>query len=325
MGIAHFGLLLCAWPGAPAATPQTVSAEQPKAAEAKAFIDKVNPELRAHQIKSSTAEWIKNTYLTDDTERSAAQANEASLAYQTAAVKEAARFKDVPALDANTARMLEILRTRGAGPSDPARRLELTTVAAKLSGIYGNGKWGGPDGKRECKDLEQLSVLMAKSRIPDHLLGNMWAQEWTNIYPLVEPYPVQHSLDVDGALAAQKWDWKRMVKTGEGFYPSLGLDPLPPTFWERSMFVKPRDREVICHASAWDVLDDNDLRIKTCIKPSEEDLQMIHHELGHNYYQHYHYKLPFLLQGGAHDGFHKATANSTLLSMTPRTLHTPHL
>jgi peptidyl-dipeptidase A len=416
MRIAPFAFLLCACAGAPAATPQTVPAEsrRPTAAEAKAFIDKVNPELRARQIKSSTAEWIKNTYLTDDTERSAAQANEASLAYQTAAVKEAARFKDVPALDANTARMLEILRTRGAGPSDPARRLELTTVAAKLSGIYGKGKWCGPDGKRECKDLEQLSVLMAKSRsydelldawagwrtisrpmrplfarrvellnegareagfanegdrwrtgydmppesfekqterlwsqvaplyaelhcyvrarlqktygkdkvpdgapIPAHLLGNMWAQEWTNIYPLVEPYQVQHGLDVDVALAAQKWDWKRMVKTGEGFYTSLGLDPLPPTFWERSMFVKPRDREVICHASAWDVLNDDDLRIKTCIKPTEEDLQMIHHELGHNYYQHYHYKLPFLLQGGAHDGFHEAIGDSIVLSMTP--------
>ena len=101
MRIVPLGLLLCACAGAPAATPQTVPAEPPRptAAEAKAFIDKVNPELRARQIKSSTAEWIKNTYLTDDTERSAAQANEASLAYQTAAVKEAARFKDVPGLD----------------------------------------------------------------------------------------------------------------------------------------------------------------------------------------------------------------------------------
>jgi peptidyl-dipeptidase A len=108
-----------------------------------------------------------------------------------------------------------------------------------------------------------------------------------------------------------------MVKTGESFYTSLGLDPLPATFWERSMFLKPRDREVICHASAWDVQNDNDLRIKVCIKPTEEDLQMIHHELGHNYYQHYHYQLPYLLQGGAHDGFHEAIGDSIVLSMTP--------
>jgi len=174
-----------------------------------------------------------------------------------------------------------------------------------------------------CYVRAQLQKTYGKERVPDgapipaHLLGNMWAQEWTNIYPLVEPYQEKQNLDVDGALVSQKWDWKRMVKTGESFYTSLGLDPLPSTFWERSMFLKPRDREVICHASAWDVQNDNDLRIKVCIKPTEEDLQMIHHELGHNYYQHYHYKLPFLLQGGAHDGFHEAIGDSIVLSMTP--------
>jgi peptidyl-dipeptidase A len=172
-------------------------------------------------------------------------------------------------------------------------------VRAKLQKTYGKDK------------------LADGAPIPAHLLGNMWAQEWTNVYPLVEPYKVKESLDVDGALVAQKWDSQRMVKTGESFYTSVGLDPLPKTFWERSMFVKPRDREVICHASAWDVQNDDDLRIKLCIKPTEEDLQTIHHELGHNYYQHYHYKLPYLLQGGAHDGFHEAIGDSIVLSMTP--------
>jgi peptidyl-dipeptidase A len=408
-------LILCACAAAPQTPPAaTGPAPAPTAAEAKAFIDKVSPELRAVGIKSSTAEWIKSTYITDDTERAAAQANEASLAAQTAAVKEAARYKDLPGLDESTARMLENLRVRGAGPEDRAHRLELTTLSQKLSGTYGKGKWCGTGGKKECRDLEQLSALMAKSRdwdvlqdawvgwrtvakpmrplyarrvellnegaqevgyanegdrwrsgydmspeafeketqrlweqvkplyddlhcyvraqlqktygkdkvpdgapIPAHLLGNMWAQEWTNVYPLVEPYKVKESLDVGGALVAQKWDYQRMVKTGENFYTSLGLDPLPKTFWERSVFVKPRDREVICHASAWDVQNDDDLRIKLCIKPTEEDLQTIHHELGHNYYQHYHYKLPYLLQGGAHDGFHEAIGDSIVLSMTP--------
>ena len=174
-----------------------------------------------------------------------------------------------------------------------------------------------------CYVRRQLQKTYGKEKVPDgapipaHLLGNMWAQEWTHIYPLVEPYQAQASLDVDSELLAQKWDWKKMVQTGEGFYTSLGLDPLPASFWERSMFVKPRDREVICHASAWDVQNDNDLRIKMCIQPTEESLQTIHHELGHNYYQHSHYQLPYLLQGGAHDGFHEAIGDSIVLSMTP--------
>ena len=145
----------------------------------------------------------------------------------------------------------------------------------------------------------------------------MWAQEWANIYPLVEPYKGQPSLDVSAALAKQKWDATRMVKTGERFFTSLGLDPLPQTFWERSMLVKPRDREVVCHASAWDVTMNDDLRIKMCIKPTEEDLITIHHELGHNYYYHAYYKLPPLYQSGANDGFHEAIGDALTLSITP--------
>src|SRR5690349_17757794 len=95
--------------------------------------------------------------------------------------------------------------------------------------------------------------------IPAHLLGNMWAQEWPSIYPLVEPFKGQASLDVTAAMVKQGYDPIRMVKLGESFFTSLGLDPLPQTFWERSMFTKPRDREVVCHASAWDVLFENDL------------------------------------------------------------------
>ncbi len=160
-------------------------------------------------------------------------------------------------------------------------------------------------------------VAPAHGPIPAHLLGNMWAQEWGNIYPLVEPYPGVANLDVDAGLKKRGYDELKMVKTGEAFFTSLGLDPLPATFWERSMFKKPRDRDVVCHASAWDVLFDNDLRIKMCVEIKEEDLVTIHHELGHDYYFHYYYKLPFLFQQGANDGFHEAIGDALTLSMTP--------
>jgi peptidyl-dipeptidase A len=182
-----------------------------------------------------------------------------------------------------------------------------------------------------CYVRAQLQKTYGKDRIPSngpipaHVLGNMWAQEWTNVYPLVTPYKGQPSLDVSAALAAQKYDPIKMVKTGERFFTSLGLDPLPKTFWERSMFVKPRDREVVCHASAWDVLMADDLRIKMCIKPTEEDLATIHHELGHNYYFHYYHRLPALYQQGANDGFHEAIGDALTLSITPRYLKSLNL
>ena len=153
--------------------------------------------------------------------------------------------------------------------------------------------------------------------IPAHLLGNMWAQSWENVYPLVEPYPGLVEVDVSAALKAQGWDAIRMVKTGEAFFVSLGLPPLPETFWSRSQLVRPRDREVVCHASAWNIDMRSDLRIKMCIRPTEEDLVTIHHELGHNYYQRAYEGLPALLQNGAHDGFHEAIGDALVLSVTP--------
>ena len=153
--------------------------------------------------------------------------------------------------------------------------------------------------------------------IPAHLLGNMWAQEWQSLYPILEPYKGQPSLDVTAALKAQKYDEVRMVKLGEAFFTSLGLPALPATFWERSMFQKPKDRDVVCHASAWDVHYNNDLRIKMCIKINMEDLTTIHHELGHNYYFSQYYTESMLFQDGAHDGFHEAIGDAIALSITP--------
>jgi peptidyl-dipeptidase A len=127
---------------------------------------------------------------------------------------------------------------------------------------------------------------VGKGPIPAHLLGNMWAQEWQNVYDLVEPYKGESALDVTKHIKARKLDEKAMVRLGESFFVSLGLDPLPPSFWERSLFKTPLDHAAVCHASAWDVTFSNDLRIKMCIEPKEDDLTTIHHELGHDYYFH---------------------------------------
>jgi peptidyl-dipeptidase A len=153
--------------------------------------------------------------------------------------------------------------------------------------------------------------------IPAHLTGNMWAQDWAALYGWIEPYPGEPSLDITKALKKAKYDEVKMVKTGEAFFTSMGLDPLPATFWERSMLTQPKDKKVVCHASAWDLNLSNDLRIKMCIKIDHEDFVTIHHELGHNYYYNNYYTLPVLFQSGAHDGFHEAIGDAVALSITP--------
>jgi peptidyl-dipeptidase A len=409
--LATGALVACSPAASRQATPAgtTAPVQQASPDDPRQFVAKVNVDLKRLTAESSTADWIKSTYITDDTERISAAANERVLAYSSDAAKTATKFKEM-SLDPDTARMLYLLRIASPVIDDPAKRLELTSLGARLEGYYGAAK----DAKG--RDLEDLSKIVDRSRnydelidawrswhdtarpqrqryerfvqlenegargagfanmgdmwragydmpaeqfeketdrlwqqvkplyddlhcyvraqlqktygkdkvpdgkpIPAHLLGNMWAQEWNNIYPLVEPYKGVANLDVDGALAAQKWDATRVVKTGEAFFTSMGLDPLPKTFWERSMIVKPRDRDVVCHASAWDVTLSDDLRIKMCIRdpPTEEDLTTVHHELGHDYYFHAYYRLPFLYQGGANDGFHEAIGDALVLSMTP--------
>ena len=152
--------------------------------------------------------------------------------------------------------------------------------------------------------------------IPAHLLGNMWAQDWANLYDLLEPYEGVAEFDIDSALAGQKYTPQQMVKSAEQFYVSLGLPELPQTFWERSLFTKPADREVICHASAWGLDGGKDLRIKMCIRGTYEDLRTIYHELGHNFYQRAYSEQPPVFQDGAHSGFHEAIGDTITLSMT---------
>ncbi|MDP1026327.1 M2 family metallopeptidase [Sphingomonas sp. KR1UV-12] len=150
------------------------------------------------------------------------------------------------------------------------------------------------------------------------LLGNMWAQEWGNIYDLVAPAGAGDlGYDVGELLTAKSYDPVRMVKQGETFYSSLGFAPLPQTFWQRSQIVKPADREVICHASAWDIDNADDIRIKMCTKVNGDDFTTIHHELGHNYYQRAYKAQPFLYKNGANDGFHEAIGDTIALSITP--------
>ncbi len=413
-----------------------VIVDEKKAAEAKAFAASLETDLKRLWVRSSTAEWIKATYITDDTERNAAAMNEDAMAFIGQAIKKSLTFKGIK-LDPETERMLVLLKVSQSlpAPSDAAKRTELANTAAKLEGLYGKGKFcadghvPGKDAeadKKHCKDLNDLSAVLTKvsekkapsyeeqyeawrgwhetskemrplftrlvelsnegakeigpkdlgelwrsaydmspaefetetdrlwnqvkplydqlhcyvrgklstkygtdrvsatGPIPAHLLGNMWAQEWSNVYPMVEPYQGQPSLDVTAGLQklqkAKKLDEQGLVRIGEKFFTSIGFDALPSTFWERSQFTKPRDRDVVCHASAWDVTFSNDLRIKMCIKLDEEDLITVHHELGHNYYFMQYWQKPVLFQQGANDGFHEAIGDALTLSITPKYL-----
>jgi peptidyl-dipeptidase A len=145
----------------------------------------------------------------------------------------------------------------------------------------------------------------------------MWAQEWGNVYPIVGPKGAGTGYDLASLLKAKKVDERGMVRFGEGFFTSLGFDPLPATFWERSQIVKPRDREVVCHASAWDIDNKDDIRIKMCTEVTAEDFVTVHHELGHNFYQRAYKNQPLLFQNGANDGFHEAIGDAVALSITP--------
>lgn len=153
--------------------------------------------------------------------------------------------------------------------------------------------------------------------IPAHLLGNMWAQSWGNIYDLVAPENADPGYDVTALLAKHNYDEIKMVKGAEKFFTSMGFAPLPDTFYERSLFIKPKDRDVQCHASAWNLDAKDDLRIKMCIQRTGEEFSVIHHELGHNFYQRAYNQQPVYYQESANDGFHEAIGDTIALSVTP--------
>jgi peptidyl-dipeptidase A len=175
--------------------------------------------------------------------------------------------------------------------------------------------------RTKLREKYGAGAVSADGPIPAHLLGNLWAQGWTNIYPLVAPPKADPGYDLTEILKARNLAATDMVKFGERFFVSLGFDPLPETFWKRSMFTRPRDRDVVCHASAWSVDFRDDLRVKMCIQINDEDFTTVHHELGHNFYQRAYNQLPPLFQSGANDGFHEAVGDTIALSITPDYLH----
>ena len=381
---------------------------------AKEFVNELNSEMDEMGRESSAAYWVRATYINEDTAVLASRASERWLEFHTRAVKEAARYEELPK-DVETERALELLKLGSSAPApdDTEKRKRLAQIRTHLPGLYGQGKYCPEDG-RPCQDLEELSNIMAKSRdydelleawqgwrtisppmrsdyvefvqlsnegarelgfddlgelwragydmspeafadesrrlwgqvkplydelhcavrsrlndvygeervpldgpIPAHIFGNMWAQEWSHLYPLMEPYEGLDDLDVTGALEAQEYTAERMTRSAESFFTSLGMPALPDAFWSNSMLTKPRDREVVCHASAWSVDAPEDVRIKMCIEPTQEDLITIYHELGHIYYYLAYADLPNIFQSGAHDGFHEGIGDTVTLSMTP--------
>lgn len=385
----------------------------PTVDEAQRFVAQAEARLLDLWVRGQRADWVNNTYITDDTEILSAQANEAIIAETTAMAQAATRF-DGMALPPDVARKLKLLKLSLVmpAPNSPRLREEETRIVTSMQSDYGKGKYCPKPGV--CYDLGQLEEIMASSRdpkrlleawegwrtvsppmrdrykrfvelsnqgardlgfadtgalwrskydmspdefsaevdrlwgqvqplytalhcyvrgklqekygkelvpdgkpIPAHLLGNMWAQSWENVYDLVKPPQRGSTVDLTALVQGRKMDAKEMVRTGERFFMSLGLPALPETFWERSMLVKPRDREVVCHASAWDVDYLDDIRLKMCIKVDGEDFVTVHHELGHNFYQRAYKNQPPLFRDSANDGFHEALGDTLALSITP--------
>ena len=171
--------------------------------------------------------------------------------------------------------------------------------------------------RTRLRETYGAELVPENGHIPAHLLGNMWAQSWSNVYDLVAPPDADPGYDLTKRLVEKRIDELEMVRYGERFFLSLGFEPLPETFWTRSLFVQPRDRDVVCHASAWDLDAAEDLRIKMCININAEDFTTIHHELGHNFYQRAYKDLSPLYRDSANDGFHEAIGDTLALSITP--------
>ena len=387
----------------------------PPLKDAQAFMDRAESDLLELGIAGSRAQWVQETYITEDTEAIGAEATERIIGRTTELYNQSKRFDslNLPPELRRKFKLLKLSLTLPA-PADPKLRSELTQIAASLSGSYGSGKYCPGNDQTKCLGVDEIGVKMARSRdpkelqelwagwhkvgapmrdryarfvelsnqgarelgfadtgamwrakydmtpeefsadlerlwqqvrplylqlhayvrkrliekygavaerpdgmIPADLLGNVWAQEWGNIYDVVAPAAAPKTYDLGQTLQARNTDAKQMVRYGEGFFTSLGFSSLPETFWQRSMLTKPRDRDVVCHASAWDVDLDRDVRLKLCLHPTADDFTTVHHELGHNYYQMAYRKQPVLFRDGANDGFHEAIGDSIALSITP--------
>jgi peptidyl-dipeptidase A len=396
-------------------SPGSTTSSGASVAEAEKFMNDAEQRLFDLNLKFARADWVKSTFITDDTETMSADANKDLIAATTELAEQVKRFERLN-LSPEVQRKIKLLKLSLTlpAPKDPKERDELTKIAASMEGDYGKGKYC-PDGdKGKCLSLVDMEEIMSTSRdpeqlkkiwlgwhqvsppyrkayqrfvelsnkgakemgfkdtgamwrekydmepdafaaemerlwqqvkplydslytytrhklsekygkdvvaedkpIPAHLLGNMWAQSWGNVYPLLAPANNDRGYDLTQILKSRNTDAKQMVHYGESFFTSLGFEPLPATFWERSMITKPADREVVCHASAWDVDFEKDVRLKMCVQINEEDFTTVHHELGHNYYQMAYAKQPFLFRDSANDAFHEAIGDTIALSVTP--------
>ncbi|MCK9538396.1 M2 family metallopeptidase [Dokdonella sp.] len=431
------------------AAPTAVASETvrtPDAASAHAFVADLNTQLEARYVEPTAAEWVAETYITDDTQMLTSRANERWLKWLSGEIDAARAFDQVADIDPQDRRALEQLKLQTAmpAPKDPAHLTELTQIAARLTAAYGGGKYcKDPADASTCRNLDQLSAILARDRdwdhdldawagwqqvgrgmlkdyqrfvellnegardlgyanvgvmwrsgydmppadfvketdrlwhqvkplyddlqcytrnrlaakyagrmpddgtIPAHITGNMWAQDWSALYPLLEPYPGVGNLDVDARLRAAREalgtrerhalggaptpldiagaerradhdNAVAMVRRAEDFYTSLGFPALPASFYEKSMLLRPRDRDALCHASAWPMaLGSTDMRIKMCIGATEEDQYTIYHEMGHIYYFLAYKDLWPIFQNGANDGFHEAIGDTIRLNITP--------
>jgi peptidyl-dipeptidase A len=413
------GYATAAATSAPKAASKTSAASASMTAQdADAFVDRSEKELGDYSLINNRAQWVNNTYITDDTDALAAYFGTIGTEMDVRLATEAARYQKVAGLNPDTARKLDILRNRIVmpAPATPGAAAELNAITTRLNSSYGKGRgtlagkvmsgndleeqmgtvrnpaqlkemWSswhdtvgspmradytrmveiGNQGARSLgyRDIgamwrsgydmppEEFAKLTDKlwsqvkplydalhcytraklnqkygdsvqpktGPIRADLLGNMWAQEWGNIYDIVAPAGAGDiGYDLTDLLTTRKYDAQRMMKTGEGFYTSMGFPPLPETFWTRSMIVAPRDREVVCHASAWDVDNKDDLRVKMCTKINADDFRTVHHELGHNFYQRAYNQQSYLYQDSANDGFHEAIGDFAALSVTPEYL-----
>jgi peptidyl-dipeptidase A len=431
----------------PAASGTSVTRTEGETADQ--FVTRVNAEYRAMYPEMTSAQWLSQTYITDDSQLLTAKSNERFLAQLNSWIEQSRRFegKQMSPESARTIMLLK-LNTAMPPPKDPAKLAELTQIATKLEGMYGAGKYCTGEGDaKQCRDLGQLEDVLRSNRdyaaqldawqgwhtiappmrkdytrfvelvnegardlgfadtgemwrsgydmtpaeiaaetdrlwgqvkplyeqlhcyartrlqakygankgavdgglLPAHLMGNMWQQDWSNLWDILAPYTDAGDLDVNAALntmyeesyrehqrkfagepspeeqvelerTAQLETAKAMTERAQDFYTSLGMPKLPASYWDKTQFIKPRDRDVVCHASAWDMNMAGDVRTKMCLKPTEEDFTTIYHELGHVYYYLAYNNLPPLLQTGAHDGFHEAIGDTIVLAMTPKYL-----
>ena len=400
----------------PAPAPAATAA--PTVEGAREFVARAERELAEFSVINARAQWVNSTYITQDTDALAAYFGTIGTEMGVRFANEAARFQNVPGLDYDTRRKLNILRSGLVlpAPTTPGAAAELNRIATDLQSQYGRGR-GTMNGEtltgneiearmgtvRDPDDLREMwtswhnnvgapmrsqyqrmveisnagarelgyadtgamwrskydmppdefaamterlwqevrplyeeihcfaraglnrtygdAVQPATGPIRADLLGNLWAQEWGNIYDVVAPRGSgQPPYDLTQLLEQANYTPERIVRQGEAFFSSLGFEPLPQTFWERSMITQPRDREVICHASAWDVDNEEDLRIKMCTRVNADDFVTVHHELGHNYYQRAYNDQPLLYLDSANDGFHEAIGDMIALSVTPEYL-----